>query len=149
MRILIKQKISNLNVKGFEDVERYVNILKVDVDGEYERIFVKYALSYEKNGEDVTKLFPKQVDFDWYITNDTKVLLRDENFEKILKDEYVNMEVPEGEVKPEPTEDDYQTGPGFTVCMDMYDSIGALPYDSLRQYIIENDVDGRFNITLG
>ncbi len=154
-RTLLTQQISNLKVEGFENVERFINVMKIDIDGRAERIFLDYSISYILDGKNVSSLFQKQSSYQWYIYNRDMILVRDENFQPILKEEYINMVAPEIEgvvdeewVKPEPTEDDYMKAPAFTMVMDTFDELNAIPYQVLRAYILENDADGKWDINI-
>lgn len=142
-RILLAKQISNLKTVGFEDVERTINVRKIDIDGDYERIYLGYSISYNKNGVDVTPLFEKKSGYDWYITNDQRILQRDENFQPIPNPDYVE---PTEENEGTPHLEPYLYAQAFTMVMDGFDAMMAIPYQILELYIDENDADGKWDI---
>ncbi|HCC93716.1 MAG TPA: hypothetical protein DEQ26_05230 [Flavobacteriaceae bacterium] len=150
--ILLKEKISNLKEEGFTDVERTLNVINTKIDGDiYNQFYINYFISYERNGVDVSHLFRAKSSYDWYINDNEKILVRDENFQPLLTEEYKNMIAPEGEeetwVKPEPTEKDYMYAPAFTYVMGIFEELQAISYAVLRAYIHENDRDGKWDLT--
>ena len=138
-RILLSKSISNLKVTGFENVQRKINVNKIDMDGEYEQIYLGYSISYSLDGRDVTNLFQKKSSYDWFINNKEKILVRDENFQPIPNPDYVDEEETPG-VLP------YLYAPAFNLVMDGFDALRAIPYAILEAYIDENDLDGKWDI---
>jgi len=138
-RILLRKDISNLKVQGFENVERKLNINRIEIDGIFERIRLIYSISYILEGRDVTNLFEKRSSYDWYIGNDEEILVRDENFQPVPNPDYVSEEETP-DIKP------FLYAPAFTLVMDGFDALGAIPYSILEAYIDENDGDGKWDI---
>jgi len=138
-RVLLSKEISNLKVEGFENVERRLNINRIEIDGIFERIRLIYSISYILDGRDVTNLFEKRSSYDWYIGNDEEILVRDENFQPIPNPEYVSEE-------ETPNIKEFLHAPAFTLVMDGFDQLRAIPYSILEAYIDENDSDGRWDI---
>lgn len=146
--ILLKQKISNLKEEGFTDIEREINITQAHVDGDtYNQFFLNYFISYTKNGVDVSHMFRGKSTYDWYINDSQLILQRDENFQPVLNDAYKNLEVSEGGPKREPTDSDYVYVPAFTYVMGIFEQLQAISYEVLRMYILENDADGKWDLT--
>ena len=130
-RILLKQQISNLKEVGFEDIERTVNVMQAHIDGgNYEQFYVNYFISYTRDGVDVSHLFKNQTSYDWYINNSEMIQQRDENFEAVLDDE-----------------GNFILLPAFDYIMGVFDSLNAISYDVLKAYIVENDNDGKWDLT--
>ena len=130
-RILLKQQISNLKEVGFEDIERTVNVMQAHIDGgNYEQFYVNYVISYTRDGVDVSHLFKNQTSYDWYINNSEMTPQRDENFEPVLDDE-----------------GNFILLPAFDYIMGVFDSMNAISYDVLKAYILENDNDGKWDLT--
>lgn len=130
-KILLKQQISNLKEVGFEDVERTVNVMQVHIDGGmYCQFYINYFISYTRDGVDVSHLFKNQTSYDWYINNSELIQQRDENFEPVLDDE-----------------GNFILLPAFDYIMGIFDSLNAISYDVLKAYIVENDNDGKWDLT--
>ena len=145
----LSKQIHNLIEDGVDTgIERYIDIWAVNTNARYKQIFVDYEIRYVKDGVNISKKYQtKNPDFDWYVYNTTPVAVRDlETMERVLKDEYLNMEVPEGETKREPTDDDYVKGPGHDVCFEIFKHHQALPYPVLEEFILANAADGKFDI---
>ena len=129
-RILLKQQISNLKEVGFEDIERTVNVLQAHVDGgTYNQFYVKYFISYQRDGVDVSHIFKNKSSYDWIINNTEMIWQRNENFEPVLDDEGNNIFVP-----------------AFDYIMNIFDSLEAISYAVLKAYILENDGDGKWDL---
>ena len=130
-RILLKQQISNLKEVGFEDIERTVNVMQAHIDGgNYEQFYVNYFISYTRDGVDVSHLFKNQTSYDWYINNSEMIQQRDENLEPVLD-----------------AEGNFILLPAFDYIMGVFDSLNAISYDVLKAYIVENDNDGKWDLT--
>ncbi len=130
-RILLKQQISNLKEVGFEDIERTVNVMQAHIDGgNYEQFYINYFISYNRDGVDVSHLFKNQTSYDWYINNSELIQQRDENFEPVLD-----------------AEGNFILLPAFDYIMGVFDSLNAISYDVLKAYIVENDNDGKWDLT--
>ena len=130
-RILLKQQISNLKEVGFEDIERTVNVMQAHIDGgNYEQFYVNYFISYARDGVDVSYLSKNQTSYDWYINNNEMIQQRDENFEPVLDGE-----------------GNFILLPTFDYIMGVFDSLNAISYDVLKAYIVENDNDGKWDLT--
>ena len=130
-RILLKQQISNSKEVGFEDIERTVNVMQAHIDGgNYEQFYVNYFISYTRDGVDVSHLFKNQTSYDWYINNNEMIQQRDENLEPVLD-----------------AEGNFILLPAFDYIMGVFDSLNAISYDVLKAYIVENDNDGKWDLT--
>lgn len=130
MTILLKKQISNLKTEGFTDVERFVNVTSVHLDGgEFQQIIMDYFISYEKDGVDVSHLFRSKSSYNWVINNEEKITKRDENFQPILDEEGNAVLVP-----------------AFDYIISVFDSLQAIPYAVLGNYIDVNDADGKFDL---
>ena len=130
-RILLKQQISNLKEVGFEDIERTVNVMQAHINGgNYEQFYVNYFISYTRDGVDVSHLFKNQTSYDWYINNSELIQQRDENLEPVLD-----------------AEGNFILLPAFDYIMGVFDSLNAISYDVLKAYIVENDNDGKWDLT--
>lgn len=130
-RILLKQQISNLKEVGFEDIERTVNVMQAHINGgNYEQFYVNYFISYTRDGVDVSHLFKNQTSYDWYINNSEMIQQRDENLEPVLD-----------------AEGNFILLPAFDYIMGVFDSLNAISYDVLKAYIVENDNDGKWDLT--
>ncbi|MDH1882769.1 hypothetical protein [Empedobacter sp. GD03797] len=130
-RILLKQQISNLKEVGFEDIERTVNVMQAHIDGgNYEQFYVNYFILYTRYGVDVSHLFKNQTSYDWYINNSEMIQQRDENFEPVLD-----------------AEGNFILLPAFDYIMGVFDNLNAISYDVLKAYIVENDNDGKWDLT--
>lgn len=130
-RILLKQQISNLKEVGFEDIERTVNVMQAHIDGgNYNQFYINYFMSYTRDGVDVSHLFKNQTSYDWYINNSEMIQKRDENFEPVLN-----------------ADGNFILLPAFDYIMDVFDSLNAISYDVLKAYIVENDNDGKWDLT--
>lgn len=141
MTILLKQQISNMKEAGFTDIERTINVTQAHVDGgTYNQFVVNYFITYSRNGEDVSHLFKNKSSYEWIINNSQEILVRDENFQPILKEDYV------AEEGVEPTTEDYQVAPAFTYVMGIFEQLQAISYQVLRMYILENDADGKWDL---
>ena len=131
-RILLKQQISNLKEVGFEDIERTVNVMQAYIDGgNYEQFYVNYFISYTRDGVDVSHLFKNQTSYDWYINNSEMIQQRDENLEPVLD-----------------ADGNFILLPAFDYIMGVFDSMNAISYDVLKAYILENDNDGKWDLTM-
>lgn len=131
-RILLKQQISNLKEVGFEDIERTVNVMQAHIDGgDYNQFYVNYFISYTRDGVDVSHLFKTKTSYDWYINNNEMLQQRDENFEPVLD-----------------AEGNFILLPAFDYIMGVFDSLNAISYDVLKAYIVENDNDGKWDLTV-
>ena len=131
-RILLKQQISNLKEVGFEDIERTVNVMQAHIDGgNYKQFYVNYFISYTRDGVDVSHLFKNQTSYDWYINNSELIQQRDENLEPVLD-----------------AEGNFILLPAFDYIMGVFDSMNAISYDVLKAYIVENDNDGKWDLTV-
>lgn len=130
MRILLKQKISNLKDEGFEDIERTVNITQAHIDGDtYNQFYLNYFISYTKNGVDVSHLFEKKSHYDWYINNNESIMVRNEKFEPVLDESGSPIRMP-----------------AFNYVWSIFEAMDAISFEVLRMYILENDSDGKFDI---
>ena len=130
-RILLKQQISNLKEVGFEDIERTVNVTQAHIDGgNYNQLYVNYFISYTRDGVDVSHLFKNQTSYDWYINNNEMIQQRDENLEPVLD-----------------ADGNFILLPAFDYIMGVFDSMNAISYDVLKAYIVENDNDGKWDLT--
>ena len=130
-RILLKQQISNLKEVGFEDIERTVNVMQAHIDGGmYCQFYINYFISYTRDGVDVSHLFKNQTSYDWYINNSELIQQRDENLEPVLD-----------------AEGNFILLPAFDYIMGVFDSLNAISYDVLKAYIVENDNDGKWDLT--
>ncbi len=130
-RILIQQQISNLKEVGFEDIERTVNVMQAHIDGGmYCQFYINYFISYTRDGVDVSHLFKNQTSYDWYINNSELIQQRDENLEPVLD-----------------AEGNFILLPAFDYIMGVFDSLNAISYDVLKAYIVENDNDGKWDLT--
>lgn len=130
-RILLKQQISNLKEVGFEDIERQVNVMQAHIDGgNYNQFYVNYFISYTRDGVDVSHLFKNQTSYDWYINNNEMIQQRDENLEPVLD-----------------ADGNFILLPAFDYIMGVFDSMNAISYDVLKAYIVENDNDGKWDLT--
>ena len=130
-RILIQQQISNLKEVGFEDIERTVNVMQAHIDGGmYCQFYINYFISYTRDGVDVSHLFKNQTSYDWYINNSELIPQRDENLEPVLD-----------------AEGNFILLPAFDYIMGVFDSLNAISYDVLKAYIVENDNDGKWDLT--
>ncbi len=130
-RILIQQQISNLKEVGFEDIERTVNVMQAHIDGGmYCQFYINYFISYTRDGVDVSHLFKNQTSYDWYINNSELIQQRDENLEPVLD-----------------AEGNFILLPTFDYIMGVFDSLNAISYDVLKAYIVENDNDGKWDLT--
>ena len=130
-RIIIQQQISNLKEVGFEDIERTVNVMQAHIDGGmYCQFYINYFISYTRDGVDVSHLFKNQTSYDWYINNSELIQQRDENLEPVLD-----------------AEGNFILLPAFDYIMGVFDSLNAISYDVLKAYIVENDNDGKWDLT--
>lgn len=130
-RILLKQQISNSKEVGFEDIERTVNVMQAHIDGgNYEQFYINYFISYTRDGVDVSHLFKNQTSYDWYINNNEMIQQRDENLEPVLD-----------------ADGNFILLPAFDYIMGVFDSLNAISYDVLKAYIVENDNDGKWDLT--
>ena len=130
-RILIQQQISNLKEVGFEDIERTVNVMQAHIDGGmYCQFYINYFISYTRDGVDVSHLFKNQTSYDWYINNSELIQQRDENLEPVLD-----------------AEGNFILLPAFDYIMGVFDSLNAISYDVLKAYILENDNNGKWDLT--
>ena len=130
-RILLKQQISNLKEVGFEDIERQVNVMQAHIDGgDYNQFYINYFISYTRDGVDVSHLFKNQTSYDWYINNNEMIQQRDENLEPVLD-----------------ADGNFILLPAFDYIMGVFDSMNAISYDVLKAYIVENDNDGKWDLT--
>ena len=130
--ILLKQKISNLKTEGFTDVERTLNVTQTHIDGDtYQQYFMNYFIKYERNGEDVSYMFRNKSSYEWVINNSQLIAKRDENFEPILDEEGNEIMLP-----------------AFTYMNSIFEALDAIPYQVLRNYILNLDKDGRWDLTL-
>ena len=98
--------------------------------GNYEQFYVNYFISYTRDGVDVSYIFKNKSSYDWYINNSEMIQQRDENFEPVL-DESGN----------------FILLPAFDYIMGVFDSMNAISYDVLKAYIVENDNDGKWDLT--
>ena len=126
--ILLKQKISNLKTEGFTDVERTLNVTQANIDGDtYQQYFIKY----ERNGEDVSYMFRNKSSYEWVINNSQLIEKKDENFEPILDEEGNEIMLP-----------------AFTYMNSIFEALDAIPYQVLRNYILDLDKEGKWDLTL-
>ena len=130
--ILLKQKISNLKTEGFTDVERTLNVTQTHIDGDtYQQYFMSYFIKYERNGEDISYMFRNKSSYEWVINNSQLIAKRDENFEPILDEEGNEIMLP-----------------AFTYMNSIFEALDAIPYQVLRNYILNLDKDGKWDLTL-
>ena len=128
--ILLKQKISNLKTEGFTDVERTLNVTQTHIDGDtYQQYFMNYFIKYERNGEDVSYIFRNKSSYEWVINNSQLIAQRDENFEPILDEEGNEIMLP-----------------AFTYMNSIFEALDAIPYQVLRNYILNLDKDGKWDL---
>lgn len=128
--ILLKQKISNLKTEGFTDVERTLNVTQTHIDGDtYQQYFMNYFIKYERNGEDVSYMFRNKSSYEWVINNSQLIAKRDENFEPILDEEGNEIMLP-----------------AFTYMNSIFEALDAIPYQVLRNYILNLDKDGKWDL---
>ena len=129
--ILLKQKISNLKTEGFTDVERTLNVTQAHIDGDtYQQSFMNYFIKYERNGEDVSHMFRDKSSYEWVINNSQLIAQRDENFDPILDEEGNEIMLP-----------------AFTYMNSIFEALDAIPYQVLRNYILNLDKDGKWDLT--
>lgn len=130
--ILLKQKISNLKTEGFTDVERTLNVTQAHIDGDtYQQYFMNYFIKYERNGEDISHMFRNKSIYEWVINNSQLIAQRDENFEPILDEEGNEIMLP-----------------AFTYMNSIFEALDAIPYQVLRNYILDLDKEGKWDLTL-
>ena len=130
--ILLKQKISNLKTEGFTDIERTLNVTQTHIDGDtYQQYFMNYFIKYERNGEDISYMFRNKSSYEWVINNSQLIAKRDENFELILDEEGNEIMLP-----------------AFTYMNSIFEALDAIPYQTLRIYILDLDKDGKWDLTL-
>ena len=89
-----------------------------------------YFISYTREGVDVSHIFKNQSSYDWYINNNEIIQQRDENLEPVLD-----------------TEGNFILLPAFDYIMGVFDSMNAISYDVLKVYIVENDNEGKWDLT--
>lgn len=84
----------------------------------FNQYFMNYFISYERNGEDVTYMFRDKSTYDWVINNDMLIAQRNE----IML-------------------------PAFTYMNGIFESLDAIPYQVLRNYILDLDKDEKWDLT--
>lgn len=130
MTILLKKQINNLKTEGFTDVERFVNVTSVHIDGgEFNQIILDYYISYQKDGVDVSHLFRTKTSYNWIINNSQQVMQRDENFQPVMDENNQPIMLP-----------------AFDYIMGIFNVSQAIPYSILNSYIDINDADGLFDL---
>jgi len=136
----ITQKISNSKI--FPDVERTIQIGGVALNFNAKILDIYYRILYTKNDDNISQMFTQQVP-DWHIDNAQFIIVRDENFNPIPNPEFVEQIHEEGNVSNE--NERFLKTPAFDYLANIITN-SSMPLDAiLRNYILEEDLDGRFN----
>ena len=92
---------------------------------------MKYYIKYERKGEDISYMFRNKSIYEWVINNSQLIEQRDENFEPILDEEGNEIMLP-----------------AFTYMNSIFEALDAMPYQVLRNYILDLDKNGKWDLTL-
>ncbi|MDQ8012157.1 MAG: hypothetical protein REI96_06905 [Flavobacterium nitrogenifigens] len=137
---MLQQKISN-NTQ-FKEVERTIQIAGIALNFDAQLLDIYYRINYFKNSTDLSQMFSRQVP-EWHIDNNQRILVRDENFNPIPNPEYKEQKDQEGNILNDTEK--FLTEPAFDYVSNIMLNTPAKLSDILRNYIIEQDNDGRFN----
>ena len=137
---MLQQKISN-NLH-FTEVERTIQIAGISLNFDVQSLDIYYRINYFKNNENLSQMFSQQTP-EWHIDNNQRILVRDENFNPIPNSLYEERKDQEGNLLNETEK--FITEPAFDYVSNIMLNTPAKLSDILRNYIIEQDNDGRFN----
>ena len=126
----VRQKISNHPV--LKDLERDVVVYRTADNMDVKQMPISARIEHFKDVEGVRTLLPeftREVK-DWIVSNDYEIKKRDENFEPVLD-----------------AEGNFILLPAFDYIMGVFDNMNAISYDVLKAYIVENDNNGKWDLT--
>lgn len=105
-------------------------------------LVLTYHIEYVKDGINISDKFSNTFK-PWQVTNDTKMFVRDENFEYTLNPDFIEELDEEENVINE--DDRYLKLPAFDYMKEVLLNTTAPLKDILESYIDEEARDGRFN----
>jgi len=136
----ITQKISNSKI--LPDFDRTIEIAGVHLNLDRSTFDLSYRIIFEKDGQDVSTMFNQRIP-DWHVDNSIMMIVRDENFEPILNQNFVEEKDEQGNIINESDRFFKKTAFDYlqTIILDSPVNLR----DILKGYIIAEDADGRFN----
>lgn len=132
---IISQNIENMNAP-MNDIERIVHIVGLIWADDSKQMIINYQIQYIKDEIDVTEGCKKEVK-PVHIHNNMTVYQRDENFDKIPNENYIDSETT-------PDELEFLEAPAYDYIHNLFTTNPSIIWDFLRGYIMENYADGWF-----
>lgn len=137
---MLQQKISNNSL--FTDVQRTIQIAGMSLNFDAKSLDIYYRIKYSKDDKELNQMFTEQVP-EWHIDNNQRILVRDENFNPIPNKAYEEQKDQNGNILNE--SEKFLTESAFDYVSNIMLNTPAKLSDILRNYIFEQDNDGRFN----
>lgn len=114
----------------------------ININFDAKTLDLSYRIIQIESGEDESQMFSQQVPA-WHIDNNERILVRDEDFNPILNSTYEELKNQEEYILNETEK--FLTEPAFDYVSNIILNIPAKLNDILKNYILEQDNDGRFD----